>query len=435
MAKGVIDDPIFFALSDGINSSTVWPIGVGEASGAMRIVQASDASNSVNVTNASISVTQSGGWTVTSALDTTQGFHNADNRIKVSVETGGSGLTDAELRATPVPISAGSSLLVSQLSGAVDSVSITNASIPVTGTFWQSTQPVSVTDTLVINQVSGSNWSVSASLDTTASLYNADNRLRVSLEPGGSGLTDAELRASPVPVMQVSGYSDSVNITNASIPVTGTFWQTTQPISAGSSLTVDQLSGANWSVTASLVASSSINVNGATNSTVSVGPVLHDAVDDGAAPQKVGGTAMTANPTAVAGGDIVRFVGDKIGRQLSRPVQVRELLKTAYATLTNGAETTLLAGTAGEFNDLIWISFTNLSTAAVALNTGAQVDIRSTTAGPVVLSAYVENKATVTIHPAVPIPMNTAADAWTADRSDIGASANILVSALFSREV
>src|SRR3990167_1700097 len=42
---------------------------------------------------------------------------------------------------------------------------------------------------------------------TGADLLNADNRLRVSVETGGSGLTDSELRASAVPVAQVSGAS------------------------------------------------------------------------------------------------------------------------------------------------------------------------------------------------------------------------------------
>ena len=39
------------------------------------------------------------------------------------------------------------------------------------------------------------------------------------------------------------------------------------------------------------------------------------------------------------------------------------------------------------------------------------------------------------IHPAVPIPQNLAADAWTADRTDVGGGSNIIVSALFSREI
>ena len=48
-----------------------------------------------------------------------------------------------------------------------------------------------------------------------ADYLNADGRLRVSVETGGSGLTDNELRASHLDVQQVSGAIDSVYITGA----------------------------------------------------------------------------------------------------------------------------------------------------------------------------------------------------------------------------
>ena len=44
---------------------------------------------------------------------------------------------------------------------------------------------------------------------------------------GGTGLTDAQLRASAVPVSVVG----NVTFSNTSIAVTGTFWQATQPVS------------------------------------------------------------------------------------------------------------------------------------------------------------------------------------------------------------
>src|SRR3990167_6915541 len=95
---------------------------------------------------------------------------NSEDRLRVSVETGSSGLTDAELRASAVPV------------------------IQVTGSVWS----VSVND---------------AFRTTVASnLINADDRLRVSVETGGGGLTDAELRAASVPVSQVTGSVDSVNV-------------------------------------------------------------------------------------------------------------------------------------------------------------------------------------------------------------------------------
>lgn len=142
------------------------------------------------------------------------------------------GLTDSQLRASAVPVSI--------------------ASMPttaVTGTFYQGTQPVSNSDITALNTKMPSGLTVTA------------NRLQVELPPGGTGLSDLELRATAVPVsissipvgltvianrLQVelpsggSGLSNSelraaaVPVSIASMPttaVTGTFFQGTQPVS------------------------------------------------------------------------------------------------------------------------------------------------------------------------------------------------------------
>lgn len=78
--------------------------------------------------------------------------------------------------------------------------SLATGAIPVTGTFFQATQPVS-----------GTFWQATQPVSFT-----------------WAGLTDAELRANPVPVSL-----GSTTITNfpATQAVTGTFWQATQPVS------------------------------------------------------------------------------------------------------------------------------------------------------------------------------------------------------------
>lgn len=121
-------------------------------------------------------------------------------------------LTDAQLRAEPVPvtISGGGSP-----SGGLTDAELRAAAVPVTGTFWQATQPVSGT-------VAISNFPV-----------------------GGTGLTDVELRAAAVPVSiasmpstAVTGPLTDAQLRAATVPVsgtvavTGTFWQATQPVSA-----------------------------------------------------------------------------------------------------------------------------------------------------------------------------------------------------------
>jgi len=148
---------------------------------------------------------------------------NPDGSVPVS----STGLTDTELRATSVPVS----------------------------------------------QVSGANYSVNVAdaFGSTAvtSVFNADNRVRVSIETGGSGLTDAELRATSVPVEQVSGSTWSTEITAtvgltdtelraASVPteqVSGSVWSTEVTSTVGltdtelrtTSVPVSQASGAMWS--------------------------------------------------------------------------------------------------------------------------------------------------------------------------------------------
>ena len=93
------------------------------------------------------------------------------------------GLTDAQLRATPVPVSGtvavtGAFFQVTQpVSGTVG----VSGSVAVTGTFWQATQPVSIAGTVAVS----------------------------------GGLTDTQLRATPV-------------------AVSGAFFQATQPVSAAS---------------------------------------------------------------------------------------------------------------------------------------------------------------------------------------------------------
>lgn len=213
-----------------------------------------------------------------------------------------------------------------------------------------------------------------------ADYLNADNRLRVSVETGGSGLTDTELRASSVPVGQVSG--------------------------------------AIWST----------SVIGSVSSTVATGTTVSDDVDDGSAPVKVGGIARTANPTAVAGGDTVSSSHDDLGRQIMRPVQVRDLTLTAFVTVSNGTETTLRAAVAGAYIDLIMVVGANNSDAAVS------VDIRAVTGGGVVSNLQIPANGTAGFALPVPYPQQETGNNWTVDLPDITGS-TISFTALFSQEV
>ena len=191
---------------------------------------------------------------------------NADNRLRVSLETGGSGLTDSELRASSVP--------VSQVSGAVWSTNIADAfgSTAVTGLINADnrirvsleTGGSGLTDSelrasgVPVSQVSGANWSTSV-VDifgsTAANIVNPDGRLKVELPTGASGLTDTELRATAVPVSQLSGAVWSTAVIGTVVvdgsgvtqPVSATDLDIRDLANATDSVRVYQLSGAIWS--------------------------------------------------------------------------------------------------------------------------------------------------------------------------------------------
>ncbi len=161
---------------------------------------------------------------------------------------------------------------------------------------------------------------------------------------------------------------------------------------------------------------------------VSVSGDVADDVADAGEPVKIGGIARTANRTAATATRRVAATYDDLGRQLSRPIQVRDLIVTAYAELTTGTETTLLAGTASAFNDLIAIMGANNSDAAVT------VELRASTGGTVTMNLRIPANATAGIVLPVPYPQPINAQTWTADLPDITGT-TVALSALFSQEV
>lgn len=172
---------------------------------------------------------------------------SSDNPLPVTLIGGSSsGLTDAQLRASPVPVSGSFYLATQPISGTVSvsgSVAVTGSfyqatqpvsiasmpSTPVTGTFWQATQPVSGTVTANVNgtvPVSGTFWQAT--------------------QPVSGPLTDTQLRAAAVPVSGTFWQATQpVSIANMpSTPVTGTFWQATQPVSGTVTITPPALTKA-----------------------------------------------------------------------------------------------------------------------------------------------------------------------------------------------
>jgi len=163
------------------------------------------------------------------------------------------------------------------------------------------------------------------------------------------------------------------------------------------------------------------------------GHVAHDAVDVGN-PVKTGGVARTTNPTAVGDGDRVSGFHDDVGRVVNWPYQVRDLISTARVAVTAAGETTLFAGAASTFHDLVQIMGANESTNALT------VSLRDATGGGVVSTLQVPaNETNSYVFPAT-VPQNTAAAAWTVTVDDFvsdGTTTNgtITFTAIFVKNV
>jgi hypothetical protein len=100
-------------------------------------------------------------------------------------------------------------------------VAVTNTSLPVTGTFWQATQPVSGTVTANIGTTNG------LALDST--LTGGTQRSKLT-----DGTTNVAVKAASTAAVAADPALVVVVSPNNSVAVTGTFWQATQPISASS---------------------------------------------------------------------------------------------------------------------------------------------------------------------------------------------------------
>ena len=353
-----------------------------------------------------------------------------DGRVKVDIASGSTGLTDAELRASAVP--------VSQVSGAGWSVYANNPFGPgEEANALRFTQAGDSISSVSVKDIFGT---------TAANVVNGDGRIKVSVESGATGLTDTELRASSVPVEQVSGSNWSVYATNPygqgdtatalRVVVAGNSDVSVSATQVGTWNigTVTTVTGITNSVAASLVDSTGVQYSGSNPVPVNVGgtPQVQGTVANDSAdadnPVKVGGVARTSNPTPVTGGDRVNASYDDLGRQLTRPIQARDLVKTAYTSLTNGTEATLLAAVAGSYLDLVYLMGANNSDVAVT------VDLSPVTAGNVVMTLQIPANGTAGIACPIPLPQGDTGNNWTADLPDITGT-TVYLTALFSTEI
>lgn len=270
--------------------------------------------------------------------------------------------------------------------------SVAAAMVDSSGVQYSGSNPVPVTGTVAVSAITAS--SAVSLIDSTGVGYSGSNPVPVS-DAGGTLTVDGTVTVGSITASAAVSLIDS----------TGVGYSGSNPVPAY------------------LVASSA-------NSVIAVGDLASDAADTGSSPLKIGGIARQANPTAVAAGDRVSATFDDLGRQVVVPSQVRDLRVTAYATLSTNTETTLLAGAASTFHDLVWIKFANTSSGAVT------IDLRETTAGTIIDTYEVPGNGVVGVAAPIPIPQANSAGTWTVDYNDADlSSTTVYVSGLFIKEV
>lgn len=346
------------------------------------------------------------------------------------------------------------------------SISLVNAD----GTYYNSDNPLPVSATITpsddqpVSQISGAIWSTEShthaldssgaweqvrtdagiaagamrvvqAVDAVSSVSIVSNIASLDVRQTSGAINSVNMMQTAGNATVVgTGYQDNalrvVNATDAITSVNNTQWNGNAiPVGTGYQDNALRVVNATDAITSvNIVSSATITVTGSLTSSVAVGSVVGDAVDDGSAPVQMGGIARTANPTAVAGGDVVKASMDDLGRQITRPVQVRDLISTAYVSITNGTEATLKSAVAGSYLDLIYVLGTNNSDAAVT------VDIRAVTAGNIATSIRIPANGTAGVSLPVPIPQDETGNNWTADLPDITGT-TVTLSALFSREI
>lgn len=132
------------------------------------------------------------------------------------------------------------------------------------------------------------------------------------------------------------------------------------------------------------------------------------------APVTTGGLAKTANPTAVADGDVVNTLHDKLGKVIAVSA-VRDLKGVQHTTITaSTSETTIVTAVASTFNDLYGLIIANSSA------TATEVTIKDATGGTTRATIAVPANASAgfMLDPGGAIPQATVNNNWTATAAD-----------------
>lgn len=390
------------------------------------------------------------------ASDATTLRHMSASDDPVVVALGGAGTGGPALPTASSGVIGWLRLLYNTLAaglGVTGTVSVSNfpSSQAVTGTFWQATQPVSgpLTDTqlratavpvslasapLPTGAAADSSLSaINTSIGTTNTEIGGLTETAPATDTASSGLNGRLQRIAQrlssmialLPTALGAGGGLKIDGSGTALPVSGTFWQATQPVSAASlplptgAATETTLSAANTAIGATadaavaagasgslsaklraisrdlvanivLAAGSAVigkvsidqTTPGTTNLVAATGDVASGASDSGN-PVKAGGLAKTALPTAVSDGQRVASLHDKYGRQIVRTA-MRENLAVQQTQISNStSETTIVTADASNKLDIYGLILANTG------STATTVTIKDATAGTTRAKIYV----------------------------------------------
>jgi hypothetical protein len=111
------------------------------------------------------------------------------------------------------------------------------------------------------------------------------------------------------------------------------------------------------------------------------------------------------------------LICDNFGRQITLPVASRDMIMTQASSITTSSESTILSSVAADtYLDIIALMFSNTTTPAPG--TPISVDIRDTTAGPIIMTVWLPGGDLRGISlPGVAIPQTNPGTNWTATAS------------------
>lgn len=117
------------------------------------------------------------------------------------------------------------------------------SAVPVSGTFWQATQPVSIaTMPTTPTKPDGTIWAMTGT-SANVNLTNASVAVTGTFWQATQPVSSTQLPAALGQTTMAASLPVSIASNQSAIPVTGTFWQTTQPVSIAATVNVAQTLG------------------------------------------------------------------------------------------------------------------------------------------------------------------------------------------------